>query len=107
MNSADHITLEDLFEARKAVAVMRSRSVLAAAAGGFVFSALLAGIWLWLHPGKVSAAVFIGMASYLLVGLPLLMQWIFHWRKIYRRLAELEGRVKAGEVVEGAQVSFR
>ncbi|GAB3052768.1 hypothetical protein [Stenotrophomonas tumulicola] len=107
MESSDRVTLEHLSEARKAVAVMRSRSMLAAAAGGLVFSALLAGMWLWLRPGKVAPAVFIGIVSYLLFGLPFLLRWIFHWRKIYRRLAELEARIKAGEVVEGSKVSFR
>ncbi|WP_313160748.1 hypothetical protein [Stenotrophomonas sp.] len=107
MESADRITLDDLSDVRKAVAVMRSRSILAAAAGGPIFSAFLATAWLWLHPGGVSVAVVLAVVSYLLFGLPLLVRWILHWRRIHQRLTDVEVRVNAGETVYGSEVRFR
>lgn len=107
MDSSDRVSLDDLSEVRKAVSVMRLRSVLAAAVGGVIFSGFVVATWLWLRPGEVSAAAFLAAATYLLFGLPLLVHWVRHWRKIHRRLAEVEQRIRAGEVVYGSQVQFR
>jgi hypothetical protein len=107
MDSSDRVTLEDLADVHRAVSVMRSRSLIAAAAGGFFFSGLAALAWLWLHPGEPSAAVFLAAATYVVFGLPLLLYWMRHWRKIRQRLADIELRVRAGEVVYGSQVQFR
>ena len=107
MDSSDRVSLEDLAEVRQVVSVMRRRSLVAAAAGGLIFSALAVAAWLWLHPGELSAAAFLAVATYLLFGLPLLVHWVRHWRKIRRRLAEVELQARAGEVVYGSQVQFR
>ena len=107
MESSDRISLDDLLYVRKTVSVMRSRSILAAAAGGFIFSALVVTAWLWLRPHEVSAAVFLAAATYLLFGLPLLVHWVRHWRRINQRLSDVELRIRAGEVVYGSQVHFR
>ncbi|WP_313419096.1 hypothetical protein [Stenotrophomonas sp.] len=106
MDSSDRISLDDLPDVRKAVSVMRLRSILAAGAGGIIFSAFVVAAWLWVRPGEVSAAIFLAVVSYVLFGLPLLVHWVRHWRRIYQRLADVELRVQAGEVVYGSQVKF-
>ena len=107
MESSDRISLDDLSYVRKTVSVMRSRSILAAAAGGFIFSAIVVTAWLLLRPHEIYAAIFLAATTYLLFGLPLLVHWVRHWRKVYQRLADVELRVQAGEVVYGSQVHFR
>ncbi|AER55001.1 hypothetical protein DSC_01740 [Pseudoxanthomonas spadix BD-a59] len=106
MDSSDRVSLEDLAEVRRALSVMSRRSLIAATAGGLIFSALAVVAWLWLHPGEPSTAVFLAVATYLLFGLPLLVRWLRHWRKIRRQLAAVEVKVRAGEVVYGSQVQF-
>ena len=107
MDSSDRVSLEDLADVRRVVSLMRSRSLLAAAAGGLLFSGLVAAVWLWLHPSDPSAAFFLAAATYVVFGLPLLLHWVRHWRKIRQRLADAELQVRAGEVVYGSQVQFR
>ena len=106
MDSSDRISLDDLSDVRKAVSVMRSRSILTAGVGGVIFSAFVAAAWLWLRHGEVSAAISLDAVSYLLFGLPLLVHWVRYWRRIYQRLADVELRVQAGEVVYGSQAQF-
>lgn len=85
---------------------MRSRSILAAGVGGVIFSAFVVAASLWRRPGEVSTAIFLAAVTYLLFGLPLLVYWVRHWRRIYQRIADVELRVQAGEVVYGSQVQF-
>ncbi len=106
MESSARISLDDLSDVRKTVSAMRSRSILAAGVGGVIFSAFVVAAWLWLRPSEVSAAIFLAAITYLLFGLPLLVHWVRHWRRIYQRLADVELRVQAGEVVYGSQVQF-
>ena len=106
MDSSDRITLQDLKETRRVVARMRMRSVLAAGAGGILFSVLLAMLLLWRNPLESDAAVLVAGLSWLLFGLPLLVHWLRHWRKIQSRLRAVEEQVKSGEVVYGSQVQF-
>ena len=106
MESSARISLDDLSDVRKAVSAMRSRSILAAGVGGVIFSAFVVAAWLWLRPSEVSAAIFLAAVTYLLFGLPLLVHWVRHWRRIYQRLEDVELRVQAGEVVYGSQVQF-
>ena len=107
MESPDRVTLQDVKDVRVVVARMRRRSLLAAGLGGPIFSALVAATWLWLHPSEFSAALFLALITYVLGGLPLLVHWIRHWRKIERQLSKVADRVQAGEVVYGSQVQFR
>ncbi|MDF9443276.1 hypothetical protein EM864_16180 [Stenotrophomonas acidaminiphila] len=106
MDSSDRISLNDLSDVRKVVSAMRSRSILAAAVGGVIFSAFVVAAWLWLHPSEVSAAIFLAAVTYLLFGLPLLVHSVRHWRRVYQRIADVELRVQAGEVVYGSQVQL-
>src|SRR5690606_6146346 len=48
MDSSDRVSLEDLAEVRQVVTAMRRRSLVAAAVGGLIFSALAVAAWLWL-----------------------------------------------------------
>jgi hypothetical protein len=107
MDTSDRVTLSDLDQVRGVVARMRNRSVLASALGGLLFSAMVAAACLWRHPTEISIAIVLAAATYLLFGVPLLIHWVRHWRKIARRLSEVEAQVRAGEVVYGSQVQFR
>jgi len=106
MDSTDRISLDDLSDVRKAVSVLRFRSIFATGVGGVIFSAFMVAVWLLLRPGEISAAIFLASVTYLLFGLPLLVHWVRHWRRIYQRLTDVELRVQAGEVVYGSQVQF-
>ena len=106
MDISDCLSLEDLARARKIVSVMRFRSLLAATAGGLIFSGLVAAVWLWLRPDELPASVFLAAAAYVIFGLPLLLHWVRHWRKIRQRLANVELQIRAGEMVYGSQVQF-
>ena len=107
MDSSDRIELADLEAVGEAVARMRRKSLLAGGLGGLLFSAAVALAWLWLHPAELRAAAFLAVATHALFGLPLLVYWVRHWRKIERKLSEVAGKVHAGETVYGSQVRFR
>jgi hypothetical protein len=107
MDNSDRVTLGDLEQVRDVVGRMRRRSVLAAALGGPFFSAVVAIASLWQHPTEIAVAIVLAAATYLLLGIPLLIHWVRHWRKIARRLSQIEAQVRAGEVVYGSQVQFR
>jgi hypothetical protein len=107
VDTADLVTLSDLERAREVVAQQRQRSVLTAALGGLLFSAVVAAASLWLNRTEIWLAIVLAAATYLLFGLPLLIHWVRHWRRIARRLSEVEAQVRAGEAVYGALVQFR
>ena len=107
MDGNDRVSLDDLEEVRKVTSVMQKRSLLAAVLGGLTFSGLTVAAWMWLRPGEVHAGIFLAIASYLLFGLPLLVRWLRHWRKICLRLAAVEQQLRDGEVVYASQVQFR
>ncbi|MFT4255595.1 MAG: hypothetical protein QM599_01305 [Pseudoxanthomonas sp.] len=106
MDSSDQLTLQDLADSRIAVGRMRFRSLMAAGIGGVFFSALFAALFLWRHPAELGASLFLAGIVYLVFGLPLLIHWLRHWRKIYARISSVEQQVKAGQVVYGSQVKF-
>jgi hypothetical protein len=107
MDTADLVTLSDLEQAREVIAQARRRSVLTAGLGGLLFSSVVAAACLWLNPTEIWLAIVLATATYLLFGLPLLIHWVRHWRRIAHRLSEVEAQVRAGEAVYGALVQFR
>ena len=106
MDSSDLLTLQDLADTRRAVARMRSRSLLVAGVGGILFSVLIAVLWLWRHPTEGSVAVLLAGISWLIFGLPLLIHWLRHWRRIQLCLRSVEEQVISGQAVYGSQVRF-
>lgn len=106
MDSSDRLTLQDLADTRRVVARMRSRSLLAAGVGGILFSVLIAVLWLWRRPAEGGVAVLLAGISWLIFGLPLLIHWLRHWRRIQLRLRNVEEQVRSGRAVYGSQVQF-
>ncbi len=102
----DRLDLQDLEKTRTVVAKMRFRSIAAALVGGLLFSAMVAALWLWRRPDEFGAAAALAGFIYLVFGLPLLVRWVLHWRRIYATLAAVEQQVLSGQPVYGSQVKF-
>lgn len=106
MDSTDRLTLQDLADTSRVVARMQSRCLLAASVGGILFSILVAVLWLWVYPTELGIAIPLAGITWVAFGLPLLIHWLRHWRRVQMRLRSVEEQVRAGQVVYGSQVQF-
>src|SRR4051812_45677434 len=108
MEQGDRLLPDNIVATRALVKRMRTRSVLAAAGGGLLFSSVCAGAMYFV--GKpafdIGASLVVWVMTFLFFGMPLTFHWWRRWRSIFHRLDLLEARVRSGDVIYGSQVSF-
>jgi len=105
MDNDDILRAEDVADVRVAVLKARRR-VLVVAAATPILAALLVGLvvyYLKLH--SVAASTFVA-AIFLLLGVPVFVHWLRHYRSILGQLDLVAKRVASGETVYGSKVAF-
>lgn len=105
MSDNDVVRAEDLAVVRASISQTGRRVITAAVvtplAAGFTVGLLV----YYLKSYNFAASAFIAALSVLL-GVPVLIHWWRHYRRIFGQLDLLEQRLRNGEIIYGSQVAF-
>ena len=106
MPDDDIVRLEDLAEARAAVATEARKVVLVAAVSGPVAGIFMVGFVYFLYGGARLDMGYIVGVLFALMSVPLGIHWCRHYRSIKSQLDVVEVRLRNGERVRASEVKF-